>query len=508
MSAENETLPPIPGLDVVGHGVYLKSRQPYELKATLFNQQSYRPYFAADTDITYKIPQGYDINESPPVPTGVALNRLVIEQSIERLDKKLQYEAAAACGIQTFTVDATASQTTQVQRNSDAYYASRISFIPFYTVYISDLDLLNKEILKFDIPTPFRHAHRKQYEKFFDCFGSHFVKRAWVGGKANLTFSVLKSANISENDIRAGIKASYGGLGNANVNTQMQEKREQVLSNSECIVSGKGGDSIKLAALGSMDAESYNAWLATIKVNPQVLELEVTGIWTLFDDEAKANALKEAYKEASTFTPVTAIFSIEKDIYFIRNRSFSTYNIETGVSCKSQPLKTKWPELENLGFDIIDATLSGDYIGFGEKSPLSGKVFFFSQSYFVEMDTQTHQFSQPQKISEGWPGVPFERIDAALHFDNNAIYLFSGNQYIRFNLHTRQVDPGYPQMINQRWSGVNFDKIDAAIYWGDGKAYFLREDQHIRYDVTSYCADSGYPKHMKGSYADDWNLFV
>jgi len=508
MNPENDKFLPLPGIDVVGRGLLLRPRQPYALKKILFPQESFRNYFTVDAGVNYQVPAGYDVNDSPPMPSGAALNRLVIEESIERLDKKLNQEASISCGTDAFNVDANSSQTAQVQRNSDAYYASRISFIPFLTVYIADAHILSQEIFDMDVPVPFAHADRKQYDKFFEHYGSHYVKRAWVGGKATLTFSVLKSSDISEDEIRAGIKASYVGVGQGEMSRTLTEKKEKLLNNSECTVSGKGGDSLKLAALSSLDEVHYNEWLQTVKDNPQVVELEIAGIWTLIDDEEKAAALQAAYKESTTFVPVSAVFNIGSEIYLLRDRTFASYNIAKGVSRKPQSIYSKWPGLEALGFDLVDATLSGDYMGVHEKTRISNKVYFFCGLYYASMNVETGEFSEAKKIKVGWPGVNFGRIDAALHFDDETVYFFSGNQYVRFNLKDNKVDDNYPELINKRWAGVNFDKIDAAIYWGNGKVYFFRDDQHIRYDVASFRADSGYPKHIKGSYVDDWNLFV
>ena len=508
MSTESGTPLPLPGLDVVGRGIILRPREPYELKKLLFPQASHNNYFNVDTNSHYQLPEGYAVNESPPMPAGMALNQLVIEESIERLDKKLNNDAEVSCGVGPFSLDANASQTAQVQRDSSAYYVSRISFVPFLTVYVSDACLLPEGLFDLDIPVPFKHEDRGVYDKFFQKFGSHYVTRAWVGGKATLTLSVLKSSDINEEDIRAGIKASYTGLGSAGGNTGLHKKKESLLNNSECTVSGKGGDSLKLAALCSLDEVHYNEWMQTVSDNPQVVELGVVGIWTLLDDPEKAAALQAAYKEATTFISISAVFCIDCDIYLIRNRSYFSYNVETGETKKPAPICDRWPGLKDLGFDLIDATLSGNYNNHQEPTRLDDKVFFFCGEYYSEMDANTGEFSPAKKIIEGWPGVGFEKIDAALRFQHDTVYFFSGNQYVRYNVLENKADEGYPQLISERWLGVSFEKIDAAIYWGHGKVFFFRDDQYIRYDIVNYRADSGFPRHIKGNYVDDWNLFV
>ncbi|MFT4927543.1 MAG: hypothetical protein ACI8WB_003654 [Phenylobacterium sp.] len=509
MSNNNsQTSIPLPGLDVVGRGIFLRPRQPYELKSLLFAQQGFVDFYARETGVTYSLPQGYAVNDSPPMPAGAALNRVAIEESTERLDKQSSLDADASCGVGAFSVDVSGSQAAKMQLDKDAYYATRTSFIPFWTLYLSEPPAIADDFFDMDIPVPFKHANRKQYDKFFKRFGSHFVKRAWIGGKATLTFSVLKSSEISEQQIRAGIKASYGSMGSGQVNSAMSENKEKLLSNSECEVSGLGGDSMTLAALNTLDEALYNQWVVSIKGNPQSIELEVAGIWTLIEDEEKSNALLAAYKQSAAFEQRSAIFSHEQTLYFLRDRNYSTYDVDSRESRKAQPICNKWPQLKEMGFHNIDACLSGNYIGADQQNQLSNKVFFFHGNYFVAMDTSDNSFGTPKPISEGWPGVTFGRIDAALHFEPESVYLFSGNQYVRFNIKENKVDEGYPALISERWVGVNFVQLDGAIYWGNGKVYFFREDRYVRYDVSNYNADPGYPKQVMGNYVEDWKIFV
>jgi hypothetical protein len=125
----------------------------------------------------------------------------------------------------------------------------------------------------------------------------------------------------------------------------------------------------------------------------------------------------------------------------------------------------------------------------------------------MDVDRQAIDAGYPKPIAEGWPGVTFDRIDAAVNGGLDYIYFFSGDQYVRFNVATNRVDDCYPDLISNRWAGLSFERIDAALHWFDGKVYFFREDQYIRYDMTMYRADPGYPKYLIGEYVEDWNFF-
>ncbi|MDH3604221.1 MAG: hemopexin repeat-containing protein [Candidatus Tectomicrobia bacterium] len=499
----------IPGMEIVGRGIYLRPRQPYELKDVLFDWENVYTYTSGETQQTYRVPHGYAVNDSPPMPAAKSLNQVMIEESWERMEKQTSVDANVAMGSIPFSVDINASQISQLRSEEDAYYALRNTFIPLWAVYLPNVSQFSEEKLDLEVPTPFRHQYRKAYERFFERFGTHYVKRAWVGGKAMLAFTIVKSSDMTKDDIKAGITASYAGVGSGSVDTSLQESKEKLQNNSSCTVFGKGGNELKLAALSSLDEARYNEWVATISTNPQVIEFEAVGIWTLIRDEKKAQALLDAYKEATTFTPISAILRIDQYVYFIRNKGFSTYDIEQGLSTKPSPLIDKWPTLAKVGFDKVDSGLNGAAWASNVAEDMSRKVFLFRRNQYVRLDLETDRVDDgyPRPIAEGWPGVTFERIDAVLSDGINAVYFFQGNEYIRFNMVENRADAGYPEAIGKRWVGVTFDRIDAAIYWGNGKVYFFRGDQHIRYDTVMYRADPGYPKFIIGSYVEDWKFF-
>jgi hypothetical protein len=146
------TLTPMPGLDVVGRGIYLRPRQPYELRKQIFAQQHFTEFKANEANCVYGVPRGYAVNDSPPMPAGYSLNRVEIEESSERLDKSSSLDAEASCSAASFSVNISGSQAGKMQRNEDAYYAIRTSFIPFWTVYLADPPAIAKNLFDVDIP--------------------------------------------------------------------------------------------------------------------------------------------------------------------------------------------------------------------------------------------------------------------------------------------------------------------------------------------------------------------
>jgi hypothetical protein len=501
---------PISGLEVVGRGIYLRPQQPYELKEILFkreNDQTY--YYSKETGQTYMVPEGYEVNDSPPMPAEQALNQVMIEESWERFEKQMSLDANLAVSNAPFSVDVNASQTRQLRREEDAYYALRNSFIPLWTVYIPNTGRFSETTFNIDVPVPFQQAYRREYEKFFERYGTHYIRRAWVGGKAMLAFTIVKSSQMTKEDIQAGLKASYGGFGGGSMSTNQQKNKEKLQNNSECTVFGKGGDEFKLAALSSLDETKYNEWLATIKENPQVIEFEAMGIWTLVSDKEKAQALMEAYREATVFTPFRVVFNLDGQAYFLKDDYYFSYDIDKGESTKPRRIRDKWPGLFQVGFERVDAGFLGKYLLSPANEDLSRKLFFFNRDKYIRWDVDTNAIDPgyPRPITEGWPGVTFERIDATVNVAPDAVYFFKGNEYIRFNTLKHHADEGYPDLASKRWVGVTFDRIDAAVYWGNAKVYFFRGNQQIRYDTVICRADPGYPKSMIGNYIEDWRFF-
>lgn len=502
-------LPLIPGLDMVGHGIYLRPQQPFELKGVLFRQEGHQIYPSKETGLSYRVPTGYEVNDSPPMPAAQALNQMRIEESWERFEKSTSLDVSAAAGNGPFSVDVNAAQTGQLRSEEDAYYALRNSFIPLWSVYIPDDRGFIDSDFDLPIPTPYDSAQRRAYERFFARFGTHYVKRVWVGGKAMLAFTVAKSSSMSKEDIKAGIKASLVGMGSAAASASTSDAKEKLQNNSECTVFGKGGDELLLATLSSLDEACYNRWLSTIKDNPQVIEFDACGIWTLVDDEEQAQALREAYIEATVFTPLRVVFNLDNRVHVFRGKNCFSYNPDTGETGALRPVKEKWPMLAEVGFEQVDAAFLGKYLVSQAGEALDRKLYFFNRDQYIRVDVDRMAIDEgyPKTIAQGWPGVPFERIDAALNVSPEALYFFLGNQYVRFNMLKNRADEGYPEPIGQRWAGLSFDRLDAAVYWGNAKVFFFRGNQHIRYDMVTFRADPGYPKFIFGNYVEDWKFF-
>jgi len=569
----------VPGAEVIGRGIRIRPRQPYELKDVLFDElkdvlldrehQHYR-YYSRANNKSYDVPNGCEINGSPPLPANQSAAETLIEESWDRFSNQLTFNVRAAVNAPLVTIDPSAFHAANLKSEENSYYAMRTAFVPLFSLYVpsvpSSIKALDDEVAHTKGFQAFDAKKRDEYNKIFDRFGTHYVKCAWVGGKASLVFIISKSSKLTEQEIRIGIQASVGGLVRVGGSRDQKQIKEVLENNSSCRVFGSGGDKILLAQLSKLDDEGYNNWLKSIKVSPEVIQLEVAGIWTLVKDPVAAEVLKRAYIEESSFVPLKAIVPIGASSYFLNRRGhifaynprpasgerkaqdipfnlvdpvvlqkaldenpalrgmklsdFEPSQIASSTAAALSQLSDRDPKLKNFldvlvtnpryfPFTYPDSAFS--LYGFG--NGLDGMIDLFEKGKCLRLhtdgDTSAVAPGYPLPINRAWPGVDFDRVDATVAVAaSNRIYFFRGSEYIRIEYDGRQVI-GNPKRnpIEGHWPGVIFERLDAAFYYGNSKVYFFSGDQYVRYDLALGRADPGYPKYLSSNYVEDWELF-
>jgi len=137
----------------------------------------------------------------------------------------------------------------------------------------------------------------------------------------------------------------------------------------------------------------------------------------------------------------------------------------------------------------------------------NGKAFFFKGDEYIRYDITTHKVDPgyPKKIGNAFPGMTFTSgVDAAINWGkvdgHDTAFFFKGDEYIRYDIEQHRVDAGYPKKIGNAFPGMTFQKVDAVINWLNGKAYFFSGDEFIRYDITTNKVDPGYPKKIGNAF--------
>lgn len=526
-TAAVEAVKPLPGASVIGRGIYIKPRRPYELKAHLFDlgQQPDQLFTSEETGQSYRVPRNCVVNNSPPTPADQSLAETVIEESWDRFGKELTLNVNAAVGSGVINIDPSAVRAESVRSEEDSYYALRSSFIALWNIAmvdVPDVSALEKEVDRLPAQ-PLDPASRDAYARVFGKYGSHYVKSAWVGGMASLVFVVNKSSQLTKDEVRAGVQASFAGILKGGTSSEQSSVGDRFRSSSTCKVFGSGGDRVALAKLSSLDPEIYGEWIESIKRNPQAIQLGLAGIWTLIKNPAKAEALKIAYVQESSFKPISAVIpvtmafdaGVESRLYFLRDEDVFEYRLRWKPGERKTTRNPKFAidlrkRLEGspvwAKFARPDAAVSLN--GFG--GPLNNALYLFRHRQCLRLDVTTESIAiadHPNDIEEVLPGVDFDRIDAALAVAPEKLYLFRGPHYIRVDLRDSQPAVRPRDSIKKRWEGVTFDRLDTAVYWGNSKVYLFYGDQYIRYDMSLFRADPGYPRFIENNYVEDWELF-
>lgn len=165
-----------------------------------------------------------------------------------------------------------------------------------------------------------------------------------------------------------------------------------------------------------------------------------------------------------------------------------------------RPIAGNWP-----GFPASFASGVNAAVVWG-----NGKVYFFKGNQYLRYDIASDKVDPgyPKPIAGNWPGLWADNIGAAVAWPNGKAYFFKGSQYIRYDIATDKADPGYPRAIAGSWPGLPASfaaGVDAAVVWNNGKAYFFKGSEYLRYDIASDKADAGYPKPIKGNWPGFWD---
>jgi hypothetical protein len=192
-------------------------------------------------------------------------------------------------------------------------------------------------------------------------------------------------------------------------------------------------------------------------------------------------------------------------VYFFKGAQYMRYDVKADKVDAGYPLPIagNWP-----GFPATFATgVNADVVW------NNGKVYFFKGTQYIRYDIASDKVDPgyPKPIAGNWPGLWTSGIGAAVVWPNGKAYFFKGSQYIRYDIATDKVDVGYPKPITGNWPGfpATFATgVSAAVVWNNGKAYFFRGTQYIRYDIASDKVDPGYPKPIAGNWPGLWTTGV
>jgi hypothetical protein len=184
--------------------------------------------------------------------------------------------------------------------------------------------------------------------------------------------------------------------------------------------------------------------------------------------------------------------------FFLSDGSYVRYDMNKDAADPGYPKKiddSTWPGMGPYARSIIAAVeVVGTDKGF----------FFLSDGRYIRYDVGTDRMDPgyPKPIdNRTFPGMgPYAKsIFGAMNWPGGKIQFFLANgTYARYDIKADRLDPGYPKPIDSKtWPGLALyaRAISGAFVADNGKAYFfLDSGQYLRYDVKSDRMDPGYPK--------------
>ena len=136
----------------------------------------------------------------------------------------------------------------------------------------------------------------------------------------------------------------------------------------------------------------------------------------------------------------------------------------------------------------------------------SEKAYFFVAGQYYKYDLERMEvfLDYPKSISEGWPGLWQDRIDAVVTAKNGKAYFFKGSEYMRCETVTKRFDTGFPRSIRDDWPGLWWNGIDAAIVNSTGRLItFFKYDLYMVFDVDLWRVVDG-PKSIAETWPGVW----
>ncbi|MFY0255070.1 hypothetical protein ACDQ55_14065 [Chitinophaga sp. 30R24] len=220
-----------------------------------------------------------------------------------------------------------------------------------------------------------------------------------------------------------------------------------------------------------------------------VLSCEKTGLTTHVDthspnqqtsDEVRPNLAGGHFNA----TYIDTIHYATPQLYIFNGIQYARYDVLTNTYKGINTIANGYPGVPFTSFDAsyVDIWHYGN----------TAQLYIFSGDQYARYDMTTNQYKGVNSIADGYPGVPFTSIDASYvdvygYPGHPKLYLFSNSQYARYDILTNTYE-GVASINN--YPGMPFTRIDAAYidkyhYNGQPQLYIFSGNQYARWDVLT-----------------------
>jgi hypothetical protein len=188
-------------------------------------------------------------------------------------------------------------------------------------------------------------------------------------------------------------------------------------------------------------------------------------------------------------------------VYFMFGKNYTAYSIS------QDKMFDLWPQVS----PTYPAPIAQEWGNWPTSAPWTSgsdaivdysasKLYMFSGNQYLRYDRAADAVDAgyPKTLPGGfgnWPAT-WTSVDATVKWTNGKVYMFRGSEYIRLTNTT--VDAGYPKPISSGWNIPWTTGFDYVFRLPSGKAYFFKGSEYVRYDIAADATDAGYPAPIVG----------
>lgn len=215
------------------------------------------------------------------------------------------------------------------------------------SINISNIQRDIPKLKTYIINTALEDINTMNPEDLFNSYGTHFISRAYIGGRADYNASVEESSKWSKTEIEANIKAEFKVI-NSSLDTNVQKTKKEISQNTKTKLTVTGGNAEFISNINN--EEQYKKWAEGIKDAPVLCDFEkdsLMPLWILADTAERQKELEDYFKntyilkyplpklidklsERPLWTPT------KQRCFFIKNKASGKYIDLSGVGFLSQ----------------------------------------------------------------------------------------------------------------------------------------------------------------------------
>jgi len=178
--------------------------------------------------------------------------------------------------------------------------------------------------------------------------------------------------------------------------------------------------------------------------------------------------------DAAALWPAFSHGGRQKAFFFFGDK-YTRWDVSADCEDKGYPKKISdgWPGLWTDGIDaavLWPATVKDA----DRKNQQRHKAYFFKGLSYIRWDVKADEIDgTEQLITDNWNNWPagWTKVDAIVPYSDKRIFFFSGKQYAHFERDKNQFT--YVHTIADKWPGLPADGIDAAVNWPGEREWLL-----------------------------------